>query len=247
MAVKKNQARQKGQASQKPKAGQPKPAAPAEKLNVEDALSQSEAFLIKNQKTIIGVVVGIIVIVAAIVLYKNYYTIPREEKAQAALFKGQEYFEAEEYALALNGDSIGYAGLLNVAEKFGGTDAANLSRAYAGLCYAHLGQYEEAIKMLDKFKGGDLLVTPALKAATGNCYAQLGQLDKGANLLLKAAAEANSDALSPVYYLQAGQLLMEQGKLDEAIKAFTAITEKHSGSYLSAQAEKYIERAKAMK
>lgn len=40
-------------------------------------------------------------------MYKNLYADPREEKAQAALFKGQEYFEADAYAQALNGDSIG--------------------------------------------------------------------------------------------------------------------------------------------
>ena len=215
-------------------------AAQAESLNVEDALSRSEAFLIKNQKPIIGAVIAVVVIVAAIVLYKNYYVIPREEKAQAALFKGQTYFEAEEYELALNGDSIDYAGLLAVTQNYGGTDAANLAQAYAGLCYAHLGQYDEAIKALDKFSGVDRLVTPAIKAAMGNCYAQTGNLDKAASLLLKAAQEANSDALSPIWYLQAGQILLEQGKNAEAIKALTAITEQHAGSYLVSQAEKYI-------
>ena len=55
-----------------------------EALNVEEALSKSEAFLIKNKKTIIGVIVAIIVIIAAVVLYKQYYAEPREEKAYAA-------------------------------------------------------------------------------------------------------------------------------------------------------------------
>ena len=77
-----------------------------EALNVEEALSQSEAFLIKNKKAIIGAVVAVIIIVAGIVMYKNLYAEPREEKAQAALFKGQEYFEADLYEQALNGDSM---------------------------------------------------------------------------------------------------------------------------------------------
>ena len=53
-----------------------------EALNVEEALSQSEAFLIKNKKAIIGAVVAVIIIVAGIVMYKNLYAEPREEKAQ---------------------------------------------------------------------------------------------------------------------------------------------------------------------
>lgn len=126
-----------------------------EALNVEDALTQSEAFLIKNKKTIIGAILAIIIIIAGIVMYKNLYAEPREEKAQAALFKGQEYFEADAFAEALNGDSIGYAGFIKIADQYSGTDAANLAKAYAGLCYAHLGKFEEAVKALDSFDGDD--------------------------------------------------------------------------------------------
>lgn len=71
-------------------------------LNVEDALTQSEAFLVKNKKAIIGAVVAVIVIVAGAILYKNFYAEPREEKAQAALFKSEQYFEQSAYEQALN-------------------------------------------------------------------------------------------------------------------------------------------------
>ena len=144
-----------------------------EALNVEEALSQSEAFLIKNKKAIIGAVVAVIIIVAGIVMYKNLYAEPREEKAQAALFKGQEYFEADLYEQALNGDSIGFAGFAKIADEYSGTKAANLAKAYMGICYAHLGQYEAAVKALDSFSGKDQMIAPAMKGAMGNCYAQL--------------------------------------------------------------------------
>lgn len=61
-------------------------------------------------------------------MYKNLYADPREEKAQAALFKGQEYFEADAYAQALNGDSIGFAGFVKVADEYSGTKAAYLAK-----------------------------------------------------------------------------------------------------------------------
>lgn len=218
-----------------------------EALNVEEALTLSEAFLLKNKKAIIGVVAGIIVVIAGIVMYKNLYAAPREEKAQAALFKGQAYFEADNYEQALNGDSIGYAGFLKVAEEYSGTDAANLAKAYAGICYAHLGKYEEAIKELDSFSGSDQMVAPAMKAAMGNCYAQLGQLDKAASLLLKAANEAESNALSPIYLQQAGELLVKQGKYDEAIKAYTTIKEKYFRSFQAMNIDKYIEQTELLK
>ena len=116
-----------------------------EALNVEDALTQSEAFFIKNKKAIIGTVVAVIIIIAGVVMYKNLYADPREEKAQAALFKGQEYFEADAYAQALNGDSIGFAGFVKSGRRIQRHKKQPiLQKAYMGLCYAHLGKYDES-------------------------------------------------------------------------------------------------------
>ena len=218
-----------------------------EHLNVEDALTQSEAFLIKYKNAIIGGVVAVIIIVAGFIMYKNLYAEPREEKAQAALFKGQEYFEQDAFEQALNGDSIGYTGFLKVADDYSGTKAANLAKAYAGICYAQLGKYEEAVKMLDSFNGKDQMVAPAILCAAGNCYAQLGQLDKAASTLLSAADKADNNTLSPIFLIQAGEILVKQGKYDDAVNAYTKIKDKYFQSYQAMDIDKYIEQAKLMK
>lgn len=218
-----------------------------EALNVEEALTQSEAFLIKNKKTIIGAVVAIIVIVAGVSMYKHLYAAPREEKAQAALFKGQEYFEAGQFEQALNGDSIGYEGFAKVADEFSGTKAANLAQAYMGICYAKMGQNEQAIEALNQFDGNDQMVAPAIKGTIGNCYAQLGQLDKAAATLQEAAAQADNNTLSPIFLKQAGEILVKQGKFDEAIQAYTTIKDKYFASYQAMDIDKYIEQAKLLK
>ena len=218
-----------------------------EHLNVEDALTQSEAFLIKYKNAIIGGVVAVIIIVAGFIMYKNLYAEPREEKAQAALFKGQEYFEQDAFEQALNGDSIGYTGFLKVADEYSGTKAANLAKAYAGICYAQLGKYEEAVKMLDSFNGKDQMVAPAILGAAGNCYAQLGQLDKAASTLLSAADKADNNTLSPIFLIQAGEILVQQGKYDDAVNAYTKIKDKYFQSYQAMDIDKYIEQAKLMK
>ena len=207
-----------------------------EHLNVEDALTQSEAFLIKYKNAIIGGVVAVIIIVAGFIMYKNLYAEPREEKAQAALFKCQEYFEQDAFEQALNGDSIGYAGFLKLADDYSGTKAANLAKAYAGICYAQLGKYEDAVKMLDSFDGSDQMVATAILGATGNCYAQLGQLDK-----------ADKNTLSPSFLLQAGEILVKQGKYDDAVNAYTKIKDKYFQSYQAMDIDKYIEQVKLMK
>lgn len=212
-------------------------------LNVEEALNTSEAFLLKNKNLLLGIVVAIVVVVSGTVGYKHFISEPKEQKAAEAIFKGEQYFGADNYETALNGDSIGYAGFIKLADEFSGTDAGNLANAYAGICYAQLGKYEDAIKFLDKFNADDYFVAPAVLGTLGNCYAQIGQLDKAAATLLKAADKANSTSLSPIYLLQAGQILEKQGKNAEAIEAYKQIKAKYANSYQAMDIDKYIERA----
>ena len=212
-------------------------------LNVDEALSTSEAFLLKNKNLLLGIVAAIVVVVAGVLGYKHFISVPKELKAAEAIFKVEQYFGADNYEIALNGDSTGYAGFVKLADEFSGTDAGNLANAYAGICYAQLGKYEDAIKFLDKFSADDYFVAPAIIGTLGNCYAQVGQLDKAAATLLKAADKANSVSLSPIYLLQAGQILEKQGKNAEAVEAYKQIKTKYANSYQAMDIDKYIERA----
>ena len=75
----------------------------------------------------------------------------------------------------------------------------------------------------------------------------MGQLDKAADMLLKAAKEADNNTLSPIYLQQAGEILVKQGKYDQAIEAYTTIKDKYFRSYQAMQIDKFIEEAKLMK
>ena len=212
---------------------------------MEEALSSSEAFLIQNKGKILGTIAAVVILIAGFIGYQHFISEPKEIKASEALFRGEQYFRAENYDAALNGDSLGYKGFLKVANEFSGTKAANLANAYAGISYAKLGKYEEAVKLLDSFSADDLLVAPAIMGTIGNCYAEMSQLDKAAALLMKAADKADSQALSPIYLIQAGQLFEKLGKNSEAIKAYTLVKEKYYQSFQAMDVDKYIERASA--
>ena len=58
-----------------------------EALNVEDALTQSEAFFIKNKKAIIGAVVAVIIIIAGVVMYKMPYSKGKNTSKQTLMHK----------------------------------------------------------------------------------------------------------------------------------------------------------------
>lgn len=213
-------------------------------LNVEEAVSRSEAFINKNKKVLVAVVAAVVAIVTVGLLVSTYVIAPREKKAAEALFAGERYFQNGDYELALDGDQYEYAGFEAVAADFKGTKAANLAKAYEGISLAKLGRYEEAIAALKAFKGNDVMVAPSVLAALGNCYAQMGQEAQAAATLVKAAKKADNNLLSPAYLIQAGQIYEKLGKKGEALKAYKLIEEKYYGSMQAMDIEKYIERVK---
>ena len=224
-----------------------------EDVNTNDALNKSEAFVLKYKKVILGAVIALIVIIAGWFCYVSLYAGPREDKASTALGRGQEYFQAEQYDKALNGDGATYTGFLKIASDYSGTDAANLANLYAGLCYAQLGKWNEAIQFLDKYSpAGDSEVSPAAIAALGNAYAHVNQLDKAVENLTKAADMADKKApegvnnsIAPSFRLQAAIIIESQGKKEEALKMYQDIKAKYVTSMLvqSQEIDKYIERA----
>lgn len=213
--------------------------------SVEETLNKSEAFFLKYQKPIIGAVVALVVIIAGWVAYDNYVATPAAEKASTALAKGQDYFANNQYELALNGDSTGYAGFQKLAADLGGKEG-NLANLYAGLCYANLDKWEDAAKYLEKFSGrDDQMISPAAEAALGNALAHLNKLDDAVKHLKKAAEMADNNSLSPTFLIQAGQILESQGKKDEALKLYQQVKDKYYNSMQYQTIDAYIERASA--
>ena len=213
---------------------------------MEQSLNQSEAFFLKYKKAIIAAVVALIVIVAGIVLYKTYVSGPREVKASTAIAKGQEYFQAANYEMALNGDSVNFKGFAKLADEYSSTAAGNLANLYAGLCYAKLDKWEDAVKYLEKYDAADdQMISPAAEGALGNAYAHLNQLDKAVSLLKKAAEKADNNSLSPTFLIQAGEILESQGKNDEALKLYQTVKEKYFNSMAYQTIDGYIERVSA--
>ena len=214
---------------------------------LEQELNKQEAFFLKFRKQILTLVAAIIVIIGGYAAYKNLYAEPREDKASTALAKAQEMFGQGEFQKALNGDKT-MEGFLAVTENYGGTDAANLAKAYAGLCYANLGKWKEAVNSLEDFSAhDDMMISPAITGALANAYANTGDIDKAISTFKKAAKMADEEAaddtnnsLSPSYLISAARLLESQKKNSEALEIYKEVKEKYVNSAVSQDIDKYI-------
>lgn len=221
----------------------------------QPALSKHEDFILKNKKLLIGATIAVLAIIAGIIFYNNHKS-AQLQAAQSAMQQPEYTFEQalemqgqnadQMLERVINGDSTGVQGFLRIADDYSSTKVGNLANLYIGLCYAHMDKWEEAVKYLEMFDGvGDFMISPAALGALGNAYAHVGQADKAVATLTKAAEQADNVVLSPMYYIQAGEILESQGKKADALKLYQKVKGMKSYSQSSPYVEmidEYIER-----
>lgn len=212
---------------------------------VEEALSKSEQFIEKHQKTLIIVIGAIIVIGLGIFAFQRLFIDPREKEAQGQMFMAQKYFEQDSLGKALNGDG-NYVGFLSIIDDYSMTKASNLAKYYTGIIYLKQGKYQEAIDYLDKFNGKDELVGPMATGGIGDAYTELGQKEKALDYYLKAADQRDNNMTTSLYLMRAAWTYEDLGKYDKAVELYTKIQKEHPKSMEARDIDKYIERAKAM-
>ncbi len=214
--------------------------------NVSEVLSRSEQFIENNQKKLLYALIAVLVVVVGIVFYSNNILAPKEKEAAELIFKGEAYFAADSFAVAINGDDIDYIGFEAIAKQYGITKTAKLAKTYMGLCYKGMGDYENAVKYLAKANAKDIIATPAIKAALGDCYVELGENAKAAATYMKAA-KTHNNVLAPICLMKAARVFEADGKTAQALKAYEIIKNEYPLSQEGSEVDKYIERAKLAK
>lgn len=213
--------------------------------NVEIALSKAELFIEKNQKILTIVAASILGIVALFFGLKRFYFTPLENEANAQLFHAERYFEADSFNLALNGDGNNI-GFLQATEDYSFTKAGNLACYYSGICYLHLGEFENAIEYLKKFNSSDTYISTIALGAIGDAYSETGDIENGIKYYKKASKRNTNAFVTPVYLMKLAQLIEKQNKYEEAINIYNKIKIEFPKSQEAAQIDKYITRAELL-
>ena len=163
------------------------------------------------------------------------------------IFKGERYFQNGQDSLAIFGNGNDYIGFEEIINQYKGTKTADLAHVYSGISYNRLGDQEKALQHLKKFKGGDLLLTPAVTGAIGDVYMNMGNTDEAITQFLKAAKQAKDEMISPIYYKKAGEAYLHLGNYDKAIENFTYLKDNYISSPEGQEADKYIKQAELLK
>ena len=169
------------------------------------------------------------------------------------MFQAQSYFEqalnASEkdslFQLSLKGGQGKY-GFLDIIENYSSTDAANLSRYYAGMAYLNLKNYKEAISYLDAFKSDDIILGPMAKGAIGDAFVQLKQNEEALKYYKQAASMNDNEFTTPKYLLKAAIIALQLNNAKEALIHLNKIKTEYPTALEANQLEMHIGKAEAM-
>lgn len=208
---------------------------------VEHALTSAEQFIENYQKQIIwavGIILGIVILYIA---FQNFYVGKKSEEAASQMFPAEQYFENQSWNLALNGDNNNL-GFIDIISEYRFTPSARLARYYAGICYLHLGEYEDAVQYLKKYKSKDKILSSLAFGGIGDAYAELDESGNAVKYYKKAAENNKNDFTTPLYLLRAGILLEKEGNYKEAGRLYDVIKKEYAGSTEGRSIDKYITR-----
>jgi len=211
---------------------------------VEHALTSTEHFIERHQKTITIAVIAILVVVGGWLGFRRFIVEPREDEAKSQMFAAELYFEKDSFNLALNGDG-NYLGFLDIIDDYGITRTADLAHYYAGISYLNLGDFESAVEHLKKFKLNDKLIRTVAIGAIGDAYMELGQQNKAIDHYLKAARRKPNSFTTPLYLMKAAEIIEKSGSPQKALGYYREIKEKYPESNEGRFIDKYISRAEA--
>ena len=207
-------------------------------------LEKAEDFFEKNRTVIIGIVAGIVLLVAGFFGYR-YYQSSQDETAQNELFPAIYKLEADSLKQSLNGAGAN-PGLLSVADNYGSTNAGNLASFYAGVALLKQGKNDEAIERLKDFSSSDLLVQARAYALIGDAYMEKKSFDEAADYYEKAADYKSNKFFSPAYMTKLAVAYEQAKQNDKAIKTYNSIIEKFPESPEAVNAKKYKSMLQAM-
>lgn len=209
---------------------------------VVEAVSKTEKFFNENGKLLGGIVIGLVVVAAAVFCWYKFAYQPAVEEAQGQMAVAEENFRAADYELALNGDG-NVLGFAQIIDEYG-AKAGKSVYFYAGVCELQLGNWDLAIKYLESYKGTDDILKARALACIGDAYVGLENYAKALTYFEKAAAVVDN-MYAAGYLLKAGMVAEKLGQNDKALGFYETIKDQYPQSMEAYEIDKYIGRIEA--
>lgn len=197
----------------------------------EDIVAKARA----NKKTLVGVSVALVVIIAAVLVWLLV--------AQSGSRKADELIARAD---ATQNDSIALTLYADAAKA--GYKSGNRAKAEMGIRLYREGKYEEALKYLDDASLDDEIAAAGVYTLQGDCHVNLDQYDQALKCYGKAISKADKNPeIVPFVLIKEANIYRAQGKFADEAKAYKTIIDDYPTYVATTRVDikKYYERALA--
>ena len=208
-----------------------------EKINAQ--VSKTEQFYKENKKTIWCCFAAVVVVVLAVLAYRQFVYEPKVVEAQEQMFPAEIAFNESNFEAALNGDG-NVLGFAEIAKEYG-SKAGKAVYMYAGISALQLGNYEDALSYLKKYNGKDAILAAKALGCQGDAYVGLEKYQQAISCYDKAASKIDN-IFAASYLLKEGVVYEELGQPQKALACYKQIKDKYPQSIEGYDIEKYISR-----
>ena len=215
-------------------------------VDIAEVTKDTQHWLELYKKPIMYGAIALVVLIAGWYAWKSYVD-SNQKKAVQAMWKAEQMFERDSFAVALNNPGGGYEGFLGIISKYGSTPAGNLSHYYAGISFLNLGKFDEAIQHLDDFSpSGE--VSPTMKyGALADAYSEKQDFKKALKYYKEAATSGGIEDMKAFYLKRYAMLSEKEGDVSSALDAYKEIKVKYGTTSDARDIDKYIARAESKK
>lgn len=207
--------------------------------------SKLEHFIHERKNQLSYILGSLLLVILLFIAYKIFIVKPKEKEAADSIYMAQMYFSKDSIELALNGKDESFYGFQDIIDEYGSTPTGNLAKYYAGICYLKLGQYEDAIKYLDKFSTNSEILKPLKLGAMGDAYSQLKEYEKAGKYYLKAANAKKNSFTTPYFCLKAGLVYEKLEDFKKAKEVYQKIKDEFPKTQEAGNADKFLGRIDA--
>lgn len=212
-------------------------------VDVVEVKEQAQDYFERNKNLILGFIAVLVIGIGGYVVYKYMIQAPKDREARQAIFRAEQQFQRDSFALALENPGGGYEGFLDIIENYSGTETANTAKLYAGISYMNVGRFDDAIDYLQSYEATGSY-GPILKNGNlGDAYSELQDYEKALGFYKKAGNASPDALLTPYYLYKLGILAKRQGQEDTAQKAFERIKNEFPDSEEFRKVERLLAKA----